>query len=79
MTDYELGEKRVDWVFAHMPVMQRIRATFEREGSPPPTGSIGRSATGTLSHVELSALPIYQGEHPQAGEGPVETGMPSTR
>ncbi|MBP7779762.1 MAG: adenosylhomocysteinase [Acidobacteria bacterium] len=31
MTDYELGEKRVDWVFAHMPVMQRIRADFARE------------------------------------------------
>ena len=31
MTDYELGEKRVDWVFAHMPVMQRIRAAYERE------------------------------------------------
>ena len=28
MTDYELGEKRVEWVFAHMPVMQRIRADF---------------------------------------------------
>ena len=28
MTDYELGEKRVDWVFAHMPVMQRLRADF---------------------------------------------------
>jgi adenosylhomocysteinase len=31
MTDYELGEKRVDWVFAHMPVMQRLRADFARE------------------------------------------------
>ena len=31
MTDYELGEKRVDWVFAHMPVMQRLRAEFTRE------------------------------------------------
>src|SRR5512147_2931568 len=31
MTDYELGEKRVDWVFAHMPVMQRIRADFGRD------------------------------------------------
>jgi adenosylhomocysteinase len=31
VTDYELGEKRVDWVFAHMPVMQRIRADFARE------------------------------------------------
>lgn len=30
MTDYELGEKRVDWVFAHMPVMQRIRADYAR-------------------------------------------------
>jgi adenosylhomocysteinase len=30
MTDYELGEKRVDWVFAHMPVMQRLRADFAR-------------------------------------------------
>lgn len=31
MTDYELGEKRVEWVFAHMPVMQRIRAEWARE------------------------------------------------
>ena len=31
MTDYELGEKRVDWVFAHMPVMQRLRADFARD------------------------------------------------
>jgi adenosylhomocysteinase len=31
MTDYELGEKRVDWVFAHMPVMQHIRGDFARE------------------------------------------------
>ena len=31
MTDYELGEKRVEWVFAHMPVMQRLRADFARE------------------------------------------------
>jgi adenosylhomocysteinase len=31
MTDYELGEKRVEWVYAHMPVMQRIRADFARE------------------------------------------------
>ncbi len=31
MTEYELGEKRVDWVFAHMPVMQRIRADFTRD------------------------------------------------
>jgi adenosylhomocysteinase len=31
MTDYELGEQRVDWVFAHMPVMRRIRAAFERD------------------------------------------------
>ncbi|MEW6321476.1 MAG: adenosylhomocysteinase [Acidobacteriota bacterium] len=30
MTDYELGEKRVDWVYAHMPVMQRIRADYAR-------------------------------------------------
>ena len=30
MTDYELGEKRVDWVFAHMPVMQRLRAMRDR-------------------------------------------------
>jgi adenosylhomocysteinase len=26
-----LGEKRVEWVFAHMPVMQRIRADFARD------------------------------------------------
>jgi adenosylhomocysteinase len=31
MSDYELGEKRVDWVFAHMPVMQRLRADFARD------------------------------------------------
>jgi adenosylhomocysteinase len=31
MTDYELGAQRVDWVFAHMPVMQRIRADFARD------------------------------------------------
>jgi adenosylhomocysteinase len=31
MTDYELGEKRIEWVFAHMPVMQRLRADFARE------------------------------------------------
>jgi len=31
MTDYELGEKRVEWVFAHMPVTQRLRADFARE------------------------------------------------
>jgi adenosylhomocysteinase len=31
MTDYELGEKRIDWVFAHMPVLRRIRADFDRE------------------------------------------------
>jgi adenosylhomocysteinase len=31
MTDYELGEKRVAWVFSHMPVMQRLRAEFARE------------------------------------------------
>ncbi len=31
MTDYDLGEKRVEWVFAHMPVMQRLRADFARE------------------------------------------------
>ena len=31
MTDYELGEKRVEWAFAHMPVMQRIRADFARD------------------------------------------------
>lgn len=30
MTDRELGAMRVDWVFAHMPVMQRIRAEYER-------------------------------------------------
>jgi adenosylhomocysteinase len=31
MDQYELGEKRVDWVFAHMPVMQRIRADYVRD------------------------------------------------
>ena len=31
MTDYEQGAARVDWVFQHMPVMQRIRADFARE------------------------------------------------
>jgi len=31
MTPYELGEKRVDWVFSHMPVLQRIRADYARE------------------------------------------------
>jgi adenosylhomocysteinase len=31
MTDYELGEKRVEWVFSHMPVMQRLRADFARD------------------------------------------------
>jgi adenosylhomocysteinase len=31
MTDYELGEKRVEWAFAHMPVLQRIRADYERD------------------------------------------------
>lgn len=31
MTEYELGERRVDWVFAHMPVMQRLRADFARD------------------------------------------------
>jgi adenosylhomocysteinase len=31
MTDYELGEKRVEWAFAHMPVVQRLRAEFARE------------------------------------------------
>ncbi|MDH4063202.1 MAG: adenosylhomocysteinase [Acidobacteriota bacterium] len=30
MTDYELGEKRVDWAFAHMPVVQRIRADYQQ-------------------------------------------------
>jgi len=30
MDNYELGEKRVDWAFAHMPVLQRIRADYER-------------------------------------------------
>jgi adenosylhomocysteinase len=30
MTDYELGEKRIEWAFAHMSVMQRIRADFAR-------------------------------------------------
>ena len=31
MDAYELGEKRVDWVFSHMPVLQRIRADYARE------------------------------------------------
>jgi adenosylhomocysteinase len=31
MDTYELGEQRVDWAFAHMPVMQRIRADYERQ------------------------------------------------
>jgi adenosylhomocysteinase len=31
MSDYDLGQQRVDWVFAHMPVMQRIRADFARD------------------------------------------------
>ena len=31
MTPYDLGEKRVDWVFSHMPVLQRIRADYARE------------------------------------------------
>ena len=31
MTDYEQGAARVDWVFQHMPVMQRIREDFSRE------------------------------------------------
>ncbi|MEZ5285883.1 MAG: adenosylhomocysteinase [Vicinamibacterales bacterium] len=30
MTDYELGERRIDWVFAHMPVLRRVRADYER-------------------------------------------------
>jgi adenosylhomocysteinase len=31
MDDYELGEKRVEWVFSHMPVLRRIRADYQRE------------------------------------------------
>lgn len=31
MDPYILGEQRVDWAFAHMPVMQRIRADYERQ------------------------------------------------
>lgn len=31
MDIYELGQQRVDWAFAHMPVMQRIRAEYERQ------------------------------------------------
>jgi adenosylhomocysteinase len=30
MTDAELGAQRVEWAFAHMPVMQRLRAEFAR-------------------------------------------------
>ncbi len=31
MDAYTLGEQRVEWVFAHMPVLQRIRADYARE------------------------------------------------
>lgn len=31
MDDYTLGEQRVEWVFAHMPVLQRIRVDYARE------------------------------------------------
>ncbi|MGB0495253.1 MAG: adenosylhomocysteinase [Kangiellaceae bacterium] len=32
MTDlYQTGKERIEWVFNHMPVMQKIRAQYERE------------------------------------------------
>ncbi len=31
MEPYTLGEQRVEWVFAHMPVLQRIRVDYARE------------------------------------------------
>jgi len=32
MTDlYEIGKDRIEWVFNHMPVMQQIRAQYEKE------------------------------------------------
>ena len=31
MDSYEIGAQRVDWVFSHMPVLQRIRADYARE------------------------------------------------